>query len=74
MSDFTLTLLVDDQEIETLTISETIEPFSNAEFQFETLQDFSEVGEYYLTGIVSDTDDEYGNNDTLRYSSIRFIN
>ena len=40
MSDFTLTLLVADQEIETLTISETIEPFSNAEFQFETLQDF----------------------------------
>ena len=68
MSDFTLTLLVDDQEIETLTISETIEPFSNVEFQFETLQDFSEVGEYYLTGIVSDTDDEYGNNDTLSYT------
>ena len=68
MSDFTLTLLVDDQEIETLTISETIEPFSNVEFQFETLQDFSEVGDYNLTGIVSDIDDEYGNNDTLRYT------
>ena len=68
MSDFTLTLLVDEQEVETLTINETIEPFSNAEFQFETLQDFSEVGDYNLTGIVSDTDDEYGNNDTLRYT------
>ena len=68
MSDFNLTLLVNDQEIETLTISETIEPFSNAEFQFETLQDFSEVGDYNLTGIVSDTDDEYGNNDTLSYT------
>ncbi|MDG1917673.1 MAG: PEP/pyruvate-binding domain-containing protein [Flavobacteriales bacterium] len=67
MSDFTLTLFVDDQEIETLTINETIEPFSDAEFQFETLQDFSETGDYHLTGIVSDINDEYGNNDTLDY-------
>ena len=68
MSDFSLTLIVDEQEIETLTISETIEPFSNVEFQFETLHDFSEVGDYNLIGIVSDNDDEYGNNDTLRYT------
>jgi hypothetical protein len=67
MSDFTLTLLVDNQEVETLTITETIEPFSNAEFEFEILQDFSETGDYVLTGIVTDLDDEYGNNDTLDY-------
>ena len=32
------------------------------------LYKISEVGDYNLTGIVSDTDDEYGNNDTLRYT------
>ena len=74
MSDFNLTLLVNEQEIEILTISETIEPFSDAEFQFETLQDFLEVGDYNLIGIVSDTDDEYGNNDTQGIRLIRFIN
>ncbi|MBL6657905.1 MAG: T9SS type A sorting domain-containing protein [Flavobacteriales bacterium] len=68
MSDFTLTLLVDDQEIETLTITETLEPFSNAEFEFQSLQDFSNEGDYNLRGIVSDVDDEYGNNDTLNYT------
>ncbi len=67
MSDFNLTLLVDDEEIETLTITETIEPFSNSEFQFEIPQDFSLAGEYILTGIVTDIDDEYTNNDTLKY-------
>ena len=67
MSDFSLTLLVDGQEVETLTITETIEPFTNAEFEFEISQDFSEIGDYNLTGIVTDVDDEYGNNDTLNY-------
>ena len=67
MSDFELTLLVNDQFVETLTIDETIEPFSSAEFEFTLPQDFSLVGDYTLTGIVTDEDDEYGNNDTLTY-------
>jgi len=67
MNDFNLTLLIDDQEVETLTITETIEPFSNTEFQFEIPQDFSATGDYNLIGIVTDVDDEYGNNDTLNY-------
>jgi hypothetical protein len=67
MNDFNLKLLIDDQEVETLTITETIEPFSNAEFQFEIPQDFSSTGDYNLIGIVTDEDDEYGNNDTLNY-------
>ena len=67
MNDFNLTLLIDDQEVETLTITETIEPFSNTEFQFEIPQDFSATGDYNLIGIVTDVDDEYGNNDTLSY-------
>ena len=65
MSDFELTLLVNDELIETLTIEETIEPFSSAEFEFTLPQDFSLIGDYNLTGIVTDEDDEYGNNDTL---------
>ena len=68
MSDFTLDLLVDGQEAETLTITETIDPFSDAEFEFDILQDFSEIGDYNLRGIVSDAEDEYGNNDTLDFT------
>ena len=67
MNDFNLTLLIDDQEVETLTITETIEPFSSSEIQFEIPQDFSVTGDYNLIGIVTDVDDEYGNNDTLNY-------
>tara|TARA_B100000497_G_scaffold90745_1_gene101241 strand:- start:1377 stop:5558 length:4182 start_codon:yes stop_codon:yes gene_type:complete len=65
MSDFEISLLVDGQLAETLSIPDTIEPFSNADFQFAVAQDFSVVGDYNLTGIVKDVDDEYGNNDTL---------
>ena len=67
MSDFDLTLMINNQEVETLTITDNIEPFSHLEFQFEIPQDFSVIGEYLLTGIVIDSDDEYGNNDTLKY-------
>lgn len=67
MSDFDITLFVDDQWIETLTITETIEPFSDADFQFTVPQDFSTIGDYNITGIVTDIDDQYGNNDTLNY-------
>ena len=67
MNDFNLILLIDDQEVETLTVTETIEPFSNAEIQFVIPQDFSATGDYNLMGIISDVDDEYGNNDTLNY-------
>ena len=67
MSDFELTLVVDDEFVETISIDETIEPFSSADFEFTIPQDFSNVGNYTLTGIVFDEDDEYGNNDTLNY-------
>ncbi|MDA9563069.1 T9SS type A sorting domain-containing protein [Flavobacteriales bacterium] len=65
MSDFDLTLIVDGQLIETLIITDTIEPFSDASFQFTIPQDFSTIGDYNISCIVSDLDDEYGNNDTL---------
>lgn len=65
MSDFDIALLVDGQLMETMTITDVIEPFSNADFQFSVPQDFSTIGDYELTGIVSSIADEYGNNDTL---------
>jgi hypothetical protein len=67
MSDFDIELIVDGQSVETISISQTIEPFSDADFQFSTPQDFSNFGDYNLTAIVSHEDDEYGNNDTLNF-------
>lgn len=65
MSDFDVELMVDGQSIETLNITQTIEPFSEADFQFSVPQNFSAIGDYSVTGIVTHADDEYGNNDTL---------
>jgi len=65
MDSFDITLVVDGQFIETLTITDTIRPFNYVDFQFSLPQDFSTVGDYNITGIVTDLDDEYGNNDTL---------
>ena len=67
MSDFDIELMVDGQSVETINIPEIIEPFSDAEYQFTIPQDFSAVGDYLVSGIVSDPDDEYNNNDTLHY-------
>ncbi|MGB0424149.1 MAG: CARDB domain-containing protein, partial [Flavobacteriales bacterium] len=67
MSDFDISLVVDGTLMETINITETIEPFSDAEFQFTVPQDFSAVGDYLITSIVSDPDDEYINNDTLHF-------
>ena len=67
MSDFELELIVDGQSEEVLSISETIEPFSSGEFEFTAPQDFSELGAYNITCIVSHQDDEYDKNDTLDY-------
>jgi hypothetical protein len=65
MSDFDIALMVDGQLMETINITSTIEPFEEADFQFSVPQDFSAVGDYNITGIVTDIDDEYGSNDTL---------
>ena len=67
MSDFDLSLLVDGELMETMTITDVIAPFSDAEFQFTIPQDFSTPGDYLITGIVSDPEDGYGNNDTLDF-------
>lgn len=67
MSNFDIKLYVDDQWIQTINITETIEPFSDADFQFTVPQNFSAVGDYNITAIVNDTEDEYEKNDTLNY-------
>jgi hypothetical protein len=71
MSDFEVELLVGGQSIETISVSQTIEPFSDADFQFSAPQNFSGLGDYNLSAIVSHEDDEYGNNDTLNYTLIK---
>jgi hypothetical protein len=65
MSNFDLELLVDGQSMELITIPQTIEAFSEANFQFSAPQDFSVVGDYSVTAMVSHEDDEYENNNTL---------
>ena len=65
MTDFNIELLVDGQSMETIIIDQTIEPFSEADYQFSVPQDFSNIGDYTVTSIVNHINDEYENNDTL---------
>lgn len=65
MTDFNIELLVDGQLMETIIIDQTIEPFSEADYQFLVPQDFSNIGDYTVTSIVNHINDEYENNDTL---------
>ncbi|MDO7612996.1 MAG: T9SS type A sorting domain-containing protein [Crocinitomicaceae bacterium] len=65
MSNFDIELLIEGQSIETIAVTQTIQPFNDADFQFSTPQDFSSIGDYNIMAIVSHDDDEYGNNDTL---------
>ena len=65
MSNFDIELVVDGQSEETITILQTIEPFGEADFQFSVPQDFSTIGDYNITAIVSHVDDQYINNNTL---------
>jgi len=65
MSNFEVSLLVDDELMETLTITETLTPQISAEYQFTTPQDFSEIGDYNVSIVVSEETDGYSANDTL---------
>ena len=67
MSDFDLELIVNGEVQEMLSIAEPIEPFSDAEIEFTVPQDFSSVGSYDITCVVSHPNDEYERNDTLNY-------
>lgn len=65
MSDFEIELLINDQPVESLTISQTIPPFSASDFQFSVPHDFSTIGDYNITVNVNHILDEYENNDSL---------
>ena len=65
VSDFDISLFVEGELIETLTITESLRKFTDADFQFSTPQDFSELGDHNLTIAVSHPEDGYSQNDTL---------
>ncbi|HAI56820.1 MAG TPA: hypothetical protein DCM04_02705 [Saprospirales bacterium] len=65
MKDFEISLFVDNQFVETLEISDEVNPQTSAEFQFNIPQDFSTVGDYDIRAIVAHVEDGYGANDTL---------
>jgi len=66
MKDFELTLLVDDQLIETMEISDQLSPLSIADYQFTVPVDMSLIDEYNIDLVVSHPSDGYDKNDTLR--------
>jgi len=65
MTDFEILLLLEGAVVETLAISDTISPQSSKEFEFTIPQDFSAIGDYNLSAIVSHPSDGYHVNDTL---------
>ena len=65
MTDFQIELLLNGESVETLTIDETIEPFSQSNFEFTAPLDLSSDGDYNITVNVNHPDDEYENNDSL---------
>ena len=65
MSDFEIELQINDQPIETLTITQTIPPFGASDFQFSLPYDFSTIGDYNITVNVNHILDEYENNNSL---------
>ncbi|MDC0380692.1 lamin tail domain-containing protein [Flavobacteriaceae bacterium] len=65
MSDFEIELQINDQPIETLTITQTIPPFGASDFQFSLPYDFSTIGDYNITVNVNHIIDEYENNNSL---------
>jgi hypothetical protein len=66
MYDFTATLFVDGLFVDSLVIGDTIKAFQDTTYTFSVPQDFSTIGDYSITCIVTDSSDTYGNNDTLR--------
>ena len=65
MSDFDIELVFNDEIIETITITETILPFEESNFQFTTPIDLSNNGDYEITVNISHPNDVYENNDSL---------
>ncbi|GAB5523477.1 MAG: hypothetical protein Roseis2KO_13490 [Roseivirga sp.] len=69
-SSFDISFLVDDQEIDTETINQTIAPGEEVELTFSTTFDFSTAGTYSLKVGVALTGDENDTNDTKTLSVV----
>ncbi len=65
ISNFDIQLVFGDEIIETITITEIIEPFEESNFQFTVPIDLSNSGDYEITVNLSHPDDVYENNDSL---------
>lgn len=65
MQDFELSLLVEGVVVESMTITDVLNPQSEGEYQFTLPQDFSTIGEYNIGAFVTHPSDGYDKNDTL---------
>ncbi len=65
LSDFEVSLSIDGQIVETISVSEELSPQVSNEYQFTMPQDFSETRDYAVDIIVSHPNDGYAGNDTL---------
>jgi len=59
MTDFDVSLLVNDQLVETITVLDTLAQQTETQYTFATLQDLSVIGDYTVTTIVSQEIDGY---------------
>ena len=67
MNNFDVDLMVNGEFVETISVTEIVNPFDYHDVQFSIPQDFSTVGSYDVSVVVSHVDDEYANNDTLNF-------
>ncbi len=65
MNNFDISLLLEDQIVETITVEESLNSQTSADYQFTIPQNFSTIGDYNISAIVSHPSDGYELNDTL---------
>lgn len=66
IDNYSVSLIVDEQEIETLTLSQILDEGESLDVQFDTPIDMSSIGEYNVLVAVNTEVDFNSNNDTLR--------
>jgi len=66
MYGFDLSLSINNEEKEVLTIMDTLSSQTKGEYQFTIPQDFAENGDYNVDIVVSHPEDGFSANDTLR--------
>jgi len=65
LSDFEVSLFIEDVLTETINVTDTLRHFNQAEYQFTIPQNFSMIGDYDITVVVDHPEDGYERNDTL---------